>query len=121
MMRTTCAMTKMEGGKAYNVIPPMASVGMNLRLIGRDTVESARDYLSRTIQNPDIEVRVVEGRNPSAESDTSCREWELFIPGSMRHLDRGTGFPVSHDGMQRFLALLQDHGQGVQILCDEAV
>lgn len=78
MMRTTCAVTKMEGGKAYNVIPPKASVGMNLRLIGRDTVESARDYLAHIIHDPDIEVSVVEGRNPSAESDTSCREWELL-------------------------------------------
>ena len=68
----------MEGGKAYNVIPPKASVGMNLRLIGRDTVESAREYLARTIHNPNIEVSVVEGRNPSAESDTSCKEWELL-------------------------------------------
>ena len=42
----------MEGGKAYNVIPPKASVGMNLRLIGRDTVEYARDYLAHIIHDP---------------------------------------------------------------------
>lgn len=76
MMRTTCAMTKMEGGKAYNVIPPVASVGMNLRLLGKDTVESARAYLEQTIHNKNIEVAVVEGRNPSAESDTDCEEYK---------------------------------------------
>lgn len=78
MLRTTCAMTKMQGGKAYNVIPPVASVGMNLRLIGDDTVEKARDYLEKTIKNPGIEVAVVEGRNPSKVSDTSCEEWEIL-------------------------------------------
>lgn len=76
MMRTTCAMTKMEGGKAYNVIPPVASVGMNLRLLGKDTVESARAYLEQTIHNKNIEVAVVEGRNPSAESNTDCEEYK---------------------------------------------
>ncbi len=75
MIRTTCAMTKMEGGKAFNVIPPKASVGMNLRLLGKDTVESARDYLKKIIDNENIEVTIYEGRNPSIESDTSCEEW----------------------------------------------
>lgn len=75
MLRTTCAVTKMQGSKAFNVIPPSASVGMNLRLIGRDTVESAREYLKKTIANPNIEVVTVEGRNPSTESDTRCEEW----------------------------------------------
>ena len=75
MMRTTCAMTRMEGSKAFNVIPPKASVGMNLRLIGKDTVETAREYLEKVVNNPRIEVTVYEGRNPSAESDTSCEEW----------------------------------------------
>ena len=68
-------MTKMQGGKAFNVIPPAASVGMNLRLMGKDTVESAKAYLEKTINNPDIEVSVFEGRNPSAESDTDCAEY----------------------------------------------
>lgn len=76
MMRTTCAITRMEGGKAFNVIPPAASVGMNLRLMGKDTVESARAYLEKVIRNPDIEVSVFEGRNPSAESDTKCPEYQ---------------------------------------------
>lgn len=76
MMRTTCAVTKMEGGKAFNVIPPKASVGMNLRLLGKDTVESARDYLEKTIHNPNIEVTVYEGRNPSIESDTDNEEYK---------------------------------------------
>ncbi len=78
MLRTTCAMTKMEGGKAFNVIPPKASVGMNLRLMGKDTVESARDYLEQVIHNPNIQVTVYEGRNPSPDSDTSCKEWEIL-------------------------------------------
>jgi carboxypeptidase PM20D1 len=76
MLRTTCAVTKMEGGKAFNVIPPKASVGMNLRLLGSDTVESARDYLEKVIHNPNIEVSIFEGRNPSPDSDTSCAEWK---------------------------------------------
>lgn len=78
MIRTTCAMTKMQGGKAFNVIPPKASVGMNLRLIGTDTVESAKAYLEKVIDNPNIEVLVYEGRNPSADSDTSCEEWGVL-------------------------------------------
>lgn len=75
MMRTTCAVTKMESGKAFNVIPPRASVGMNLRLMPGDTVESAKAYLEKVIHNTSIEVAMVEGRNPSAESDTTCEEW----------------------------------------------
>lgn len=78
MMRTTCAMTRMEGSKAFNVIPPAASVGMNLRLIGTDTVESAKAYLEKVIHNPNIEVTVFEGRNPSIDSDTSCEEWNCL-------------------------------------------
>lgn len=92
MMRTTCAVTRMEGGKAFNVIPPAASVGMNLRLMGKDTVESARAYLEKVIRNPDIEVSVFEGRNPSAESDTEC---DAYIRLSQAVKDTWPGAIVS--------------------------
>lgn len=76
MMRTTVAVTKMEGSKAYNVLPPKASFGINMRLIGTDTMESAIQHLKGVIKNEKIKVEIVEGMNPSICSDTSCEEWE---------------------------------------------
>ena len=76
VMRTTVAMTRLEGSKAYNVLPPKASFGANLRLLGTDTVDSAAEYLRRTINNDKIKVEVVGGMNPSPYSDTTCEEWQ---------------------------------------------
>ncbi len=75
MMRTTCAITRMEGSKAFNVLPARASVGMNLRLIGKDTVESVQEYIRKVIGNDKISIRVVDGMNPSLISDIGCEEW----------------------------------------------
>ncbi len=76
MMRTTCAITKMEGSKAFNVLPPKASVGMNLRLMGTDTVESAKEYMRKIVKNDKIQIRIVEGMNPSAISQTEGEAWD---------------------------------------------
>ncbi len=78
MMRTTCAVTRMEGSKAFNVLPPKASVGMNLRLMGTDTVESVQEYLRKVIRNDKIRIRVIDGMNPSNISATDCEAWECL-------------------------------------------
>ena len=76
LMRTTVAVTRMEGSNAYNVLPPKASFGMNMRLLGEDTVESVVARLKRIIKNDKIEISVVTGTNPSPCSETDCEEWE---------------------------------------------
>ena len=75
LMRTTVAVTKMEGSKAYNVMPPKGSMGLNMRLMGEDTVESAVAYLNKVIKNDKIKASVVSGMNPSIISDTNCMEY----------------------------------------------
>lgn len=75
LIRTTTAITKMEGSKAYNVLPPYAEIGMNLRLMPNDTVASAKKYVEDTIGNPDIKVEVVESREASPISPTGSKGW----------------------------------------------
>lgn len=78
MMRTTCAVTRMEGSKAFNVLPPAASVGMNIRLLGEDTPDSVVNYLKKIIGNHKIEVRIQHAMEASGYSDTACEEWQLL-------------------------------------------
>ena len=75
LMRTTCAFTRMQGGQAWNVLPPEVSAGANLRLL-TGTPEDAARRIKATIKNPQISVRVVDGNPPSAFSDTSCAFWD---------------------------------------------
>lgn len=78
LMRTTCAVTKMEGSKAFNVLPPVAKAGMNLRLLGEDTPKSAIAHIKKVIKNDNIEIRIHDAMEYSGYSDTSCKEWELL-------------------------------------------
>lgn len=76
MMRTTCAFTMMEGSSATNVLPPVAKMVANLRLIGGDTIESAIDYLKKRADDPDINFRVIHGMNPSKNSNIEGEAWD---------------------------------------------
>ena len=76
MMRTTVAITKFEGSNAYNVMPPKASFGVNIRLMSGDTTETAAEYLKRVIKNEKIQLRTIDGMNPSIISDTCCEVWK---------------------------------------------
>lgn len=78
IMRTTVAVTRAKGSKAYNVIPPEASFGINMRLMAPDTIESATEYLNKVIDNDKISINLVNGMNPSIYSDTDCEGWNTL-------------------------------------------
>ena len=60
------------------MLPPVASVGMNLRLLGDDTPESAVLYLRRVIGNDKIEINIQHAMEASGYSDTQCEEWQTL-------------------------------------------
>ena len=76
LVRTTVALTQMEGSSARNVIPPDAKMVSNMRLNPEDTVESALAYLRKTVKNDRIEITALEGAEPSPISETNCPAWD---------------------------------------------
>ena len=48
----------------------------NIRLNPEDSVDSAKAYLQKTINDKNIEVNVLMGMNPSRISRTDCEEWD---------------------------------------------
>lgn len=75
LMRTTVAFTKMEGSSAPNVIPPEAKMVANMRLNPEDSVNSALDYLRKTVGNDAVEITALESFEPSPVSQTDCPAW----------------------------------------------
>ncbi len=75
MIRTTCAFTKMEGGAAWNVIPPKVTAGANLRLLNQTPEQAVRE-LEAKIANPQVKVELALGTTPSPYSRTSGQGWE---------------------------------------------
>ena len=75
LVRTTTAFTQMEGSKGVNVIPPVAKMASNHRIIPGETVESTVSRIRKLVKDDKIEVTVINGNNPSVISDTSCEAY----------------------------------------------
>ncbi len=78
MVRTTVALTVMEGGSELNVLPDSVSLGLNVRLLEGDTVAGAADRILRTVRDPGFRIEVVNGTNPSPVSEIRCPEYDLL-------------------------------------------
>lgn len=76
LMRTTVAFTQMNGSSTANVIPPEATLVSNIRLNPADTIESAKEYIGKVIDNEDIQLTVLRGTNPSRISVTDCEGYD---------------------------------------------
>ena len=76
LLRTTVAFTQMKGSDASNVIPPEATMGLNMRLLSTDNMDSALEYIKKTIKDKSIDVSVIHGMNPSRISMTDCPAYD---------------------------------------------
>ena len=76
LMRTTVAFTQMQGSSASNVIPPEAYMVSNMRLNPDDNIDSALEYLKKTIGDDKVELSLIYGANPSRISVTEGEGWD---------------------------------------------
>ncbi len=76
LMRTTVAFTQQQGSSAENVIPPEATMVTNIRLNPEDSVASAKEYIEKTINNPNVELTTLYSAEPSVVSETYCEAWD---------------------------------------------
>jgi carboxypeptidase PM20D1 len=67
LIRTTTALTMVQGGVKENVLPTEARGVVNFRLKPGDTVENVVDHVTRVVDDPRVVITVVEG----AASDAS--------------------------------------------------
>ncbi len=85
MVRTTISFTMIEGGTAANIVPKMACVTANIRLLPGDTQESAMKHLRRVAGKRRISAEILKPGKPSAVTPTDTEEWRAMETLVQRH------------------------------------
>jgi carboxypeptidase PM20D1 len=75
LMRTTVAVTMLDGGTAANVLPSSATATLNIRVALSDTVASVVAHLRRAIRDDTIEIRVTESSEATQASPTDSPQF----------------------------------------------
>jgi carboxypeptidase PM20D1 len=80
MLRTTVAMTQLEGSAADNVMPSEVRAVINLRLLWPWTIETATAYIKKTINDKRVEVNIYGlGSDPvPASIEFKSKGWAEF-------------------------------------------
>lgn len=76
VVRTTTAFTQMDGSEGANVIPPVASMTSNHRIIPGETVESVIEHIKKAVNDDKVEIEAINGNNPSSVSRTDCDAYD---------------------------------------------
>lgn len=89
LLHTTLAMTQLEGSKADNVMPSEVKAVFNLRLLDPWTVESAMEYIRKTINDKRVKLRLSNlSTNP--------------VPANPEHAkEKGPGYAVVKDAVEK--------------------
>lgn len=91
MLRTTTALTVVQGGNKENVLPGKADARVNFRILPGDTIEGVTAHVKATVANEAISVSPggKTGNEPTAISPSSAPGYRL-IARSIRELFPGT-------------------------------
>lgn len=84
-VRTTTAVTMLQGSNKSNVLPTMASAVVNFRILPGDTVDSIRQHLIKVINNPMVQIEAQLANEASAVSSTESLGFKL-IESTIRRL-----------------------------------
>jgi carboxypeptidase PM20D1 len=85
-IRTTTAVTMLQGSNKSNVLPTVASAVVNFRILPGDTIASIRQHLVDVIDNPLVEIEAELANEASAVSTTDSLGFKL-IESTIRRLN----------------------------------
>ena len=93
-LRTTAGKTIFEAGVKENVLPTEGRAVINFRIHPNDTVDDVVRYVRRTIDNEDVEIRVMPRmRNPSPVSSTNARPYRILQQTIEENFERAVVVP----------------------------
>ncbi|MGO4597649.1 M20/M25/M40 family metallo-hydrolase [Terrabacter sp. 2RAF25] len=78
LTRTTVAVTQLTGSPGANVIAATARAHVNMRVMVGETVDGAIERVRRTVKDPQVEVSLVSGDEPSPVSPADDTAYALL-------------------------------------------
>ena len=78
MTRTTRAVTQLRGSSSKNVVPERATATVNVRILPGATVATAVADIERVIDDPAVQVRLLDGVDPAPISPAAGAGWETL-------------------------------------------
>ncbi len=92
LIRTTCVPTIISGGEKENVVPSLAYVLINFRILPGDTISTVVEHTKKVIDDPAITVSIYKGSfdtNPSPISSINSFGFNI-IRNTIREIFKGT-------------------------------
>ncbi len=89
IVRTTQAVTMLQGSQAANALAERAVATVNIRIAVGSSVAEAVEHVRRSIHDPLVAIAVIQPNEPSPVSPTTGRAWEL-LAGTIEQTYPGT-------------------------------
>ena len=77
MIKTTAALTQLEGSDAINVLPERASAGFSVRIAPQDSINSVVEHFKKVVGHEAL-VTFIDGQEPSLISSHNTKSFNLI-------------------------------------------